>query len=53
VKRVLVCLRRDKDSRAQEVAKLVEENYKLVLKYKSVKEIPILLVDNPVFNNPR
>src|SRR6266536_627208 len=52
-KRVLVCLGRDEDGRAREVAELVEENYELVSKYKSVEEIPILSADDPLFNDPR
>lgn len=52
-KRVLVCLGRDEDGQAREVAALVEENHLLVSKYKSIEEMPILSADDPVFSDPR
>lgn len=52
-KKVLVCLGRDPDGGAEDVASLIEEYATMISKYESINSMPSLQADDPKYNDPR
>jgi Heterokaryon incompatibility protein (HET) len=52
-KKVLVILGPALDGEAESVAALVKENAELVSKYDSIMNMPLLALDDPLFDDPR
>jgi len=51
--KVLVCLGKDPDGGAEDVASLVTEYATMISKHNSIPSMPILKADDPVYDDPR
>jgi hypothetical protein len=51
--KVLVCMGRDTDGGAEDVASLVHDVSQMISKYNSIAEMPVLHVSDPLYDDPR
>jgi len=52
-RKALVCMGKDADGGAEDVAGLVHDISEMISKYNSIADMPILAADNPLFDDPR